>query len=299
MLILIAYILFAVNIPVSKYLLPAHVLPEGLTIMRISFACVLFWITSSFTKCERVTLKEIGLLFFCGFTGVALNQWLFIKGLNITSPVDAAIIATGIPVFVMLLAALILKEPVTKLKASGVLLGIIGAVMLILFSSQQASQVGSLKGNLMVMCSGLSYSIYLVINKPLTQKYSSVTIMKWMFLFSTLILIPFTHSDVLRSSAFTHETADYKEIAAILFVLVGATYIPYLLIPMSLKRIRPTTVSMYNYVQPIVASFIAIFAGQDTFGIEKLFAAVLVFAGVYLVTRSKSRADLEAERPKE
>lgn len=295
-LILIANILFAINMPISKYLLPSHVTPESLTIMRMAFACMMFWITSLFVKRETVPLRDIGLLFVCAFCGIALNQGLFIRGLNITSPVDASIIATGVPIFVMLLAAIILKEPITQKKAFGVFLGIIGAITLILQSTQQNNQASSLGGNLMIVLSGFSYSIYLVISKPITQRYSSVTIMKWMFLFSTLMLLPFTYAHVLNTPAFNHPALDYKELTAIFYVLFGATFVPYLLIPMSLKRIRPTTVSMYNYAQPIVASFIAVLVGQDSFSFQKLLSAILVFVGVYLVTQSKSRADIQREQ---
>ena len=145
----------------------------------------------------------------------------------------------------------------------------------------------------MIITSGIIYSIYLVLSKPLSLRYSAVTMMKWMFLFSTLVLLPFTYQHVLDTPAFQREVFDLKELGAISFVLIGATFIPYLLIPMSLKRIRPTTVSMYNYVQPIIASLIAVMVGQDTFSLQKGVSAVLVFVGVYLVTQSKSRADLE------
>lgn len=293
LLILTANILFAINMPVSKYLLPLHVSPEALTIMRMAFACVMFWITSLFVPNEKVTLKDLGQLFICALCGVGFNQGLFIWGLNTTSPVDASIIATAVPIFVMILAALILKEPITRQKALGVLVGIAGAVSLILQSTHHTGQAGSLGGNLMITFSGFIYSIYLVLSKPLTLKYSAVTMMKWMFLFSTLSVMPFTVSHVLDAPVFHHPTPDFQEVSAVFFVLFGATFVPYLLIPMSLKRIRPTTVSMYNYVQPIIASLIAVCIGQDRFSLWKILSAALVFVGVYLVTQSKSRDDIE------
>ena len=255
LLILAANILFAINMPVSKYLLPEHVQPEALTSMRMSFACVMFWITSLFVPYEKVPLKDLGLLCLCALCGVGLNQGLFIWGLNTTSPVDASIIATAVPIFVMILAALILKEPITRMKTFGVLLGICGAISLILQSTQGSNQASSLGGNLLITVSGFIW------NTP----------------------------------AFHKEVFDGQELGAIFFVLFGATFVPYLLIPLALKRIRPTTVSMYNYIQPIVASFIAVFIGQDSFSVTKLVSAALVFSGVYLVTQSKSRADLEQQ----
>lgn len=292
-LILITNILFAINMPISKYLLPTHVPPEGLTIMRMGFACFMFWLVSLFLKQEHVPLKDLGLLFICALCGVGFNQGLFIIGLNRTSPVDASIIATAVPIFVMLLAAIILKEPITGKKAFGVLLGASGGLLLVLSSTQLATGTSSLDGDLMIIVSGLMYAIYLVLSKPLTLRYSSVTIMKWMFLFTTVTLLPFTYQYVLDAPVFHESVRNWKALSAVCYVLFGATFLPYLLIPMSLKRIRPTTVSMYNYIQPIVASLIAVMIGQDTFSGQKFISALLVFTGVYLVTQSKSRADLE------
>ena len=260
-LILITNILFAVNMPISKYLLPAHVPPEGLTIMRMAFACVMFWIVSLFTVKEKVPLKDLGMLFVCALCGVGINQGLFIVGLNRSSPVDASIIATAVPIFVLLLAAVILKEPITRKKSFGVFMGVSGGLLLVFSSTHAIDSISSLDGDMMMIVSGLMYAIYLVLSKPLSLRYSSVTMMKWMFLFTTLTLVPFTFRHVLDAPAFHREVWDFTELGAIFYVLFGATFLPYLLIPMSLKRIRPTTVSMYNYVQPIVASFIAVMIG--------------------------------------
>ena len=294
-LILITNILFAVNMPISKYLLPAHVPPEGLTIMRMAFACVMFWIVSLFTVKEKVPLKDLGMLFVCALCGVGINQGLFIVGLNRSSPVDASIIATAVPIFVLLLAAVILKEPITRKKSFGVFMGVSGGLLLVFSSTHAIDSISSLDGDMMMIVSGLMYAIYLVLSKPLSLRYSSVTMMKWMFLFSTLITLPFAIESIWNTPAFHKEAFDGQELGAIFFVLFGATFVPYLLIPLALKRIRPTTVSMYNYIQPIVASFIAVFIGQDSFSVTKLVSAALVFSGVYLVTQSKSRADLEQQ----
>ncbi|MBP7486356.1 MAG: EamA family transporter [Parabacteroides sp.] len=291
-LILIVNILFAINITISKSLLPDQISPEGLTLLRMLFASVMFWITSLFTTREHVTRKDLGLLFLCSMTGIALNQGLFLFGLSQTSPIDASIISTASPIFVMVLAAIILKEPITRLKAFGVMLGATGAIALILSSIQVATGQSNMFGNLLCITSSFSYSIYLVIAKPITQRYSSVTMMKWMFLFAAIVISPFTYQNLLETPAF-HGTISFQNIASILYVLIGATFIPYLLIPMSLKRIRPTTMSMYNYIQPMGASTIAIIIGQDTFSIVKLIAAAFVFGGVYMVTQSKSREDIE------
>lgn len=295
-LILITSVLFAVNIPISKFLLPTHVPPEGLTIMRMAFACIMFWIVSLFTKYEKVPLKDLGTLLLCSYCGVGLNQGLFIVGLSRTSPVDAAIISTAVPIYVLLLAAIVLKEPITLKKAGGVFSGVIGGLLLIFSSTHLSQTKSSLDGDIMLIVSGMMYAIFLVISKPISQRYSAVTLMKWMFLFTTCSLLPFTYKYILNAPAFHRSMVDWEEMAAIFFVLFGATFLPYLLIPMAQKRIRPTTISMYNYLQTIIAAFLAIAVGQDTFSFYKVIAAIFVFVGVYLVTQSKSREDVEREK---
>ncbi|MDR0537935.1 MAG: DMT family transporter [Tannerellaceae bacterium] len=294
--ILIANVFFAINLPVSKYLIPEHVSPEALTLLRSMFGCAMFWLVSLFVKGEAVNRKDLGILFFCALCGFALNSTLFMTGLNLTSPVDASIIATAGPIYVMLLAAVVLKEPITLKKAFGVLMGVGGAVLMILTSAQaQAHGEAGLNGAVRIVLSNLLYSVYVVLSRPLSQRYSAVTIMKWVFLFSTVMLLPFMYKDGLATPAFHRSAWMWKEIGALGYVLIFATFIPYMLIPMSLRRLRPTTVSMYNYIQPIIASMIAVLVGQGSFTVWKIVSTLFVFTGVYLVTQSKSREDVERE----
>ena len=175
------------------------------------------------------------------------------------------------------------------------MIGASGAIFLVLTGHHAGgNQAGNMSGNLMIIASGFAYAIYLTTAKPLTLKYSSVTIMKWMFLFATLILLPFFYNDLIESPAFK-SPCNPNALWCLFFILFCATYLTYTLIPMALKRIRPTTISMYNYIQPLVASLVATFIGQDTITWEKMVSAMLIFTGVYLVAISKSRADMEAE----
>ncbi len=289
-------VLFAFNMIISKSLLLHEISDKGLTLARALFACVAFWITSLFTKKEKVDAKDLFMLFICGMLGIAINQALFISGLNKTSPVDASILVTCTPMFVMIFAFFILREPISWKKAGGVIIGATGAILLILSGNHANAGDGNALGNFLVIASGFTYAIYLVIVKPLTQKYSAVTIMKWMFLFSAIVLFPLDYKDLIYAPAFIiPQTNVMLQIA---YVLFAATFITYLLIPMALKRIRPTTVSMYNYLQPIIATYAAIIIGQDTFSWKKAGSALLVFLGVYLVTISKSRADELEEKKK-
>lgn len=165
--------------------------------------------------------------------------------------------------------------------------------MLVFNSAHTSNGTASLWGDTLMLLNQLMYSVYLVLSKPLSRRYSSVTMMKWMFLFSTLTLAPFCLPHVQHVPIFHRETFDMTQMCALFYLLFGATFVAFMLIPMALKHIRPTTVSMYNYVQPIVASVIAIAVGQDTLSIQKLLSAALVFAGVYLVTKSKKKEEMK------
>ena len=267
--------------------------PEAITIMRAIFACMMFWLVSFFMPKEKVLPKDLCLLFVCALCGVGINQWLFVIGLKNSSPVNASIIATAVPIFVLLLAALVLKEPITAKKSLGVFLGVSGGLLLVFNSTQTTSGTNSLWGDMLMLLNQLMYSVYLVLSKPLSRRYSSVIMMKWMFLFSTLALAPFCLQYMQYVPMFHRETFNVSQLYALLYLLFGATFVSFMLIPMALKQIRPTTVSMYNYVQPIIASAIAVAVGQDTFSMQKLLSAALVFVGVYLVTQSKKRKDIE------
>lgn len=287
---------FAINIPISKYLLQSgYISAYGLTLARISFATVAFWITSVFIKKDKIERKDHLILFAGALLGIIFNQGLFIFGLSNTSPVDASIITTSSPLFAMIIAALVLKEPITTQKVSGVLLGGVGAIFLVYTGNHgDITTASSLKGNLSVVGSSLSYATYLVITKPLTSKYSSVTLMKWMFLYSLIMLMPLFYNDLAFAPLFRQ--SDFVPYILIGYTLLFATFIAYMLIPIAQQRIRATTISMYNNLQPLIASFIAIILGQDHFSIEKAISAILIFSGVYLVTQSKSRADVLAEQ---
>lgn len=234
---------------------------------------------------QRVTHRDLGLLAVCGLCGVGINQLLFVVGLRMTSPVDGSIIASATPIFALLLAAVILREPVTKRK----LLGMGGGLLLVFGSAHAASGGSSVLGDTMIAVNYMVYALYLVLSRSLAEHYSAVTIMKWMFLVATVALFPFSagelgHIATLHASAFQP-----MQLYGLLYVTVGSTFIAFLLVTCSLKSLRPTTVSMYNYVQPMVACVVAIAIGQDVFSILKLGSLLLVFTGVYLVTTSRRR----------
>lgn len=292
-LIMIAVtLIFGINIPLSKYLLPTWTSPEALTLSRILFATIAFWTVSFFMPAEKVPLKEHRFFLLGSMCGVAFNQGLFITGLNMTSPIDASIIITSGPLFAMIFAAIILKEPISFLKVAGVLVGGSGAILLV-YTGHHASvnHESNLTGDLMIFGSAIIYAFYLVFTKPLTQRLSPVTIMKWMFLYASIVVTPFYFRKLLTAPVFVQPTI--QSTLMMLYTLFMATFIAYLLIPMAQQRIRPTTLSMYNNFQPLIAAFVAISTGMDHFSFFKILSAVLIFCGVYLVTRSRAKPEVE------
>lgn len=292
--ILATNLIFGLNTPIAKTLVPEWITPYALTLLRMSFAAILFWGASLFFKQEKVSNKDLVVLFFGGLFGLVGTQLSFANALIYSSPVTITIIAAMTPVVVMLLAALVLKEPITFKKAAGVITGCCGALLIILQSTGDM-QPGNMTGVMFCIINVVCFAIYLVITRPVSQRYSPLTLMKWMFLFSAMLSLPFGYADLLATKAFS-EASGLNILLRLAYILILATGTAYLLIPMALKRIRPTTVSMYNNLQPMVASVIAIIIGQDVFSWDKPVAALLVFTGVYLVTQSKSKEDVEKAR---
>ena len=293
----VANIIWGLNAPICKSVLrseafPAGVDPFALSAYRMVGAALLFWSCSLFVPGERVERRDIVRLFFASVFGIQLNQMLFLWGLSMTSPIDSSIIATVVPILTMVLAMLFLREPITLLKAGGVFLGAAGAVLLVLQSQHAGNQASSLVGDVLCIVSAMSYALYLTAFRDIIVKYRPVTTMKWMFLFAAAVALVI-YWQPLR-------TVDYAALSGttwggIFYVVVCSTFVSYLMVPIAQHYLRPTLVSIYNYVQPLVAVLFTVAVGLDTFGPTKGFAALCVFVGVWLVTRSKSRAQLESE----
>lgn len=274
-------------------LMPDILHPTVLTFFRFSGAMVLFWLASLFFKREHVPAKDVLMLFFASVFGLTLNQLPFFLGLSMTSSIDASIVVTMLPIVTMILSAIILKEPITQLKAIGVIVGASGALIIVFSSHTEDVGNGNMLGNIIVFLAVVSFALYLTLFKNLIIKYHPVTVMKWMFLFATITGLPFSYSLLGEVNFAALSNSTWLSIA---YVIILATFLSYILVPIGQKAVRPTTLSMYNYVQPIMASLVAVLVGIDQFGYQQALAAVLVFSGVYIVTQSKSRAQLEAEK---
>ena len=288
-------IMWGVMAPISKFVLAGGIITSAvLTDIRIFGGAVLFWIASLFFKAEKVDRKDYIKLFGAGLFSTALNQLCFVRGVSLTSPVDASICTSTMPIWTMILAAIFLKEPITGKKAGGVLLGLSGALLLIFFGGNRASGAdSSISGNLLCLLSQLSYAIYLVFFQGVIKKYSPSTLMKWNYTFGALILLPITFS-----SLFTVEWGNLpsQQWAGLAYVLFFGTFFSYLLAPLGQKHLRPTVVAMYNYLQPIAAAVVAILWGLDSFNMFKLAAVAMIFSGVMLVNKSRAKESAPSMR---
>ena len=277
--------------PVGKDAMTHGITGIDMVSFRVAGGALLFWLTSFFMPHEHVHTRDK--LKFAGAAvfGLVCNQCCFTIGLSITSPVNASIVTTSMPIFAMLLSFIILREPITWLKAGGVAVGCAGALILILTSiAATDSKVGDIRGDLLVLGAQLSYALFLSLFNKFIKKYSIITVNKWMFLWATLMVWPFTMRHVANIPWAEITTTTWAETA---YVVVMGTYVGYILIVNAQKVLRPTVVSVYNNVQPMVAVTVSLLMGIGVLKWSHALAVVLVFMGVRMVTKSKSRRDIE------
>lgn len=263
---------------------------------RVAGAAALFWLASLFTKRERVARRDLLMFFFASLTGLVFNQCCFTIGLSLTSPINSSIVTTSMPIFAMILAALILHEPITGKKALGVMLGCGGAVALILNSAHGGSgKVGDIRGDLLCVLAQFSYALYLSLFSKLIRRYSLVTVNKWIFSYACIVILPFSMPSMMAIDYANLPATTWLETA---YVVCVGTFAAYILSMVGQKTLRPTVVSVYNYVQPVAAVIASVLTGLGVFTFVHLAASVFIFTGVWLVTKSKSRRDMERQAAK-
>lgn len=292
---LVANIAWGLMAPLSKSIMMFGAIGYlSLVSFRLAGAAIAFWIASFFIKREKVPPRDKLLMFVASLFAIVFNQAIFITGVSMTSPINASIVTTFLPIITMIISAFYLKEPITLKKLLGVIVGGAGAVLIIVSSTQldagSSASNRNLMGILLVFMAQTSYAIYFVFFKNFVGKYSPITLMKWMFLFASITYLPFGQSEFLHLDYTAIPFSVYKDIA---FVVLGSTFLTYLMVPIGQKNLRPTVASMYNNVQPIVATIAAAVMGIDAFGLLKGIAIALVFTGVYIVNRSKAASELK------
>ena len=285
---LVAYAIFGFNIIVCKDLTSGQLIsPLAIFCLRAMGAGGLFWLISMFMPQEKVEKKDYIKIFAASLLGFFTCQITFLMGIPHITPMDCSILSAISPIYTMIIAALVLKEPITLQKAGGVAISFAGIIYLIVSKVSFGGAAETTPfGIFMLILNTLSFSLYLGIFKPLISKYSVVTFMKWIFLFAFAISAPFAGKEIITLDWGTIPTIQLAELA---FLVAFATFTTYFLIPIGQKRIRPTLVSMYSYVQPIVAILISIGTGMEMLTWQKILAAVMVFGGVIIVSYSKGR----------
>lgn len=285
-----AYLIFGLNIVVCKDLTSSEAIsPLALFTFRSLGAGLLFWVISLFMPQERVERRDLPKIFAASVLGFFLAQMSFLLAISRITPMDCSIVASLSPFWTMFIAAIVLKEPLSAKKIGGVVLSLCGVLYLIFTATTTSSNVVQTTplGVLLILVNSLCFSLYLGIFKPLINKYKVVTFMKWIFLFASVMSLPFSLSEIV---AIEYAQLPASYLAELAFMIVCATFVTYFLIPVGQKLLRPTLVSMYTYVQPIVAIVVSIYVGMDTLTLEKVIAATTVFAGVVLVSRSREKA---------
>lgn len=273
---------YGINYVVAKEATPEYISAFSLVGMRVIGACLLFNIFYySFLKGEKIDKADFPRLLFCAFFGTTANVALFIKGLSLTSPINASLIMITVPILVLIFSAIFLKEKLNNWKILGVIIGAVGAALLVIRTSQTAGEA-SLLGDLCIFGNALSYSIYLVAVKPIMKKYQPLTVLRLFFTLGMLMLLPLYFPAFLEQS---FEGIPFNAWLATGFVIIFATFFTYLLNVFAIKRVQPSVVSIYIYTQPAIASFIAVLSGKYSLQWEHIIASIFIFIGVSLISK--------------
>ena len=276
-------LLYGVNYSFVKTILAgAFMSSEALLACRIFGATLFFWIFAKLGSKETIAKKDYLVILAAAFFGVVLNMFFFIKGLEFTTPIHASVIMTITPIIVLILSSIFLKERITLLKVLGVALGFIGAIILTVYGKSPRVADNVVLGNVFVFINAVSYSIYLIILKSLTRKYHPFTFIKWLFLFGLIVLSPFLYKDFVSINYGAFNSYVWF---CLFFIIIGATFLTYLLNPLALRQLKASTVSIFIYTQPVIAGVFALLLGNDILTSVKVVATLLIFLGVYLVTK--------------
>ncbi|MES2410126.1 MAG: DMT family transporter [Bacteroidota bacterium] len=275
-------LIYGVSFTVAKDVMPVYIKPYGFILLRVIGATILFWIISFVGPKEKIQLNDFPRIVVAAFFGVALNMLTFFKGLAFTTPISAAVIMVTTPIIVLILSAIIIREKIKLRKILGILLGLFGTGFLILYGKSIGNAENASLGNLLVFVNAVSYAFYLIVVKKLMDKYNAFTFVKWIYTFGLLMVLPFGWSEYQEIVWTTIPATILLEIG---FVVVFTTFFTYLLNLISMRELKPTTVAVFIYLQPLFATVFAISLGKDELTLVKILSAVLIFSGVYLVTQ--------------
>lgn len=281
--------IYGLNHTIAKVVMPHYIGPFGFIMLRVVGASVLFWTISLFVPKETIERKDYLRIAGAAFLGMCINMLMFFKGLQLSTPINSGVIVTLTPIIILILSAFFLKEKLTLFKFLGIVLGFTGAIILILYgnTTQVLNAPNIPLGNTMLLINATSFGAYLVMVKPLTKKYSTITLMKWMFLIGIFYTFPITYSEF---SEVSWTTLPFEAIWRMGFVVVGTTFMTYMLNVYALKTLPPTAIGAFTYLQPLITILYAVITGNDILDGVKILACLLVFVGVYLVSK-KGKAE--------
>ena len=281
--------IYGMNHTIAKVVMPHYVGPFGFIMLRVVGASILFWSVSFITPKETIERKDFFKIASTSLFGMCINMLMFFKGLQLSTPINSGVIVTLTPIIILILSAFFLNEKLTRFKVLGIILGFIGAILLILYgnSSRVINAPNVSLGNIMLLINAICFGAYLVMVKPLTKKYSTITLMKWMFLLGVIYTFPFTITEFLEIS---WNTLPFEAIWRISFVIVGTTFLTYMLNVYALKTLPATTIGAFTYLQPIITIIYAVITGNDILDSIKILACILVFTGVYLASKKRRAA---------
>lgn len=283
--LLLVALFYGGNYSIAKLVLdPGHIGPNGFIALRVACGSVAFWLLHRFFVREKIERRDIGRIVLCAMLGVVINMLFFFQGLKLTTPINAALLMTTVPILVLLTSSFLLKERITLKKLLGIAVGATGAVILIIYGNKFAYRTSTLLGDLMVFANAVSYGFYIVLMKQLTRKYHPLTIVKWIFPIGLIILLPVGWQDLQAVSWSTLPPVVWFSIG---YVLLLATVGTYALNPYALSILSASTVSIYIYLQPLFAAVISISLAQEEFHWTKATAAACIFFGVYLVSSNR------------
>lgn len=290
--------IYGLNHTIAKSVMPLYVKPFGFIMLRVVGAAILFWGISIFGPKEKIARKDWGQVVLCAVLGMVINMLAFFKGLDLSTPINSAVLVTITPIIVVILSAFLIKEKVTELKSTGILLGFIGALALIFFGAEIRQDAPNIPmGNALFILNATSYGAYLIVAKKLIEKYHPFTLMKWLFTIAVIINFPITYPEF---SEIQWAALPSDAIVSILFVVIGTTFMTYLFNVFALTQLKASTVSAFVYVQPLIGILFALGTGKDQLTPIKILATLLVVLGVYLASRKtplKSTSTGSAQRP--
>ena len=282
LLAFLAALIYGVSFTVAKEVMPLYIRPFGFILIRVLGAALLFWTVGIFLKKEKIETQDYPRLLLGALFGIALNQLSFFKGLSMTTPINASVIMVTSPILVLIFSSFLLNEKATKKKILGIFIGLFGAVMLIIFGKDTGMASNATLGNLLVFVNASSYGLYLILIKNLTKKYHAITLAKWLYLFGLIMVIPFGISEL---SIVEWNSMPLPILYRVGFIIVFTSFMTYMFNLFAIKELKPTTLSIFIYLQPVIASSYALLVGSDSLNVIKVAATVLIFIGVYLVTR--------------